>query len=350
MIAFPFVRALGFGCVSAACALLVGVAGCSGESGARPAPLDIPDAVAADSGSAPLDSGGEPDGAPPGDSAAPPTGSVRIATYNVLGFFDTVCDSAMCGPNDFEEAFSESKFRAKAAAVAGGMRKTNADVVLLEEVENQNCVDALKLAAPEFAFAHIGEIGFTASMDVVVMSKDPIKAIRTHRENRIPISTGGMTRFTRELLEVDLEHNGAPYTVFVGHFKSQANDNPAQRLAEANAARSIILAQAAKNPKRLIVFGGDLNDTPGSPPINALEEAENGIKLVRTQSVDLAPADQNTYFGKSLRSPIDHLFIPQPVLGYYVRKTAAVVQDAPLRGLGGSDHASLAATYLLAPR
>jgi uncharacterized protein len=283
------------------------------------------------------------------DSAVPQGGkTVRIGTYNVKQFFDTVCDTGACAPNDFEEKPTEPQFRAKAAALGAGIRKTQADVMLLEEVENQASVDALKAVVPEFAYAQIGETGFNASMDVVVLSKDPIKAVRTHRDQRIPLPTTGTTKFIRELLEVDLERNGVLYTVFVGHFKSKAQDDPAQRLAEANATRGIVTLLAKNNPTRLIVFGGDLNDSPGSPPINALEQAENGVQLVRTESIDLPIAGQNTYFGTSLRSPIDHLFIPKPVVGYYVSGTAAVVQDAPLKGLGGSDHAALVATYRLA--
>ena len=81
---------------------------------------------------------------------------------------------------------------------------------------------------------------------------------------------GSTTTFSRELLEVHVTKAGRAIIFFAAHFRSKSNDDPGRRLAEAQATRRIVDAVAAANPRALVVLGGDLNDTPGSPPLDAL--------------------------------------------------------------------------------
>jgi endonuclease/exonuclease/phosphatase family metal-dependent hydrolase len=156
----------------------------------------------------------------------------------------------------------------------------------------------------------------------------------------IPSPAGGTTKFSRELLEVHLDIRGWRVVVFAAHFRSKFNDDPDRRLAEAMAAREIAAATAAQFPGALVVLGGDLNDTPGSPPLDALEA---GGALSRVAS-DMPPGSDWTYTYFDDRLALDHLYLLTGTSGAYVAGSAVVVRyGSPT--LGDSDHAGLRATF-----
>ena len=288
---------------------------------------------------------GVDDGAAPDttDAAPPPAGAVRIATYNVQNFFDTNCDTGQCQSGDYERKFTAAQYEAKANSVASGVRRIGADVVLLEEIETEGCLTTLTTKLSN-AYPHkqLGETNFNGSVDVAVLSKDPIAAVRTHRQDKFTLKDNRTVSFTREFLEVDLDRNGTLYTVFVGHFKAKVNDDPTLRLGEATEARRIVLDRMAQSPGRLIVFGGDLNDVPGSAPINALVA---GGELVLAQLRDLSGPSAYTEFSGGKGYSIDHLVIPGALAERHIKGTSRIVQDAANKGLGGSDHVGLLADF-----
>ncbi|MCA9541068.1 MAG: endonuclease/exonuclease/phosphatase family protein [Myxococcales bacterium] len=268
---------------------------------------------------------------------------VVVATFNVKRFFDTVCDSGRCTADDYEHVYAESEFEAKADLVAYGIERLDADVVLLQEVESVACLDALKSRlADRYPVAVLGELGYAASLDVAVLGRDRILATRRHADHRIPLMNGGTTTFSREVLEVHLEVDGRRVIAIAAHFKAKNNDDPERRLAEGMAARQIILDAAAAHPEALVVFGGDLNDTPGSPPIDALEGDGDLLRVASELGDDAA-----TYIWGDDAQAIDHIYLAQPASGDYVSGTAEVVRDG--RGLARSDHAGLRATFALPP-
>jgi uncharacterized protein len=272
---------------------------------------------------------------------------VTIAAYNVELFFDTTCDSGNCSSTSFEQVPSESAFRAKAKAIAEGIKRTNADVVMLEEVESQASLDAVKAELPGFRESRVADTGSGGNINVAILAKDPISNTARHRGTRFQTSDGRTERFVREFFEVEMNRNGTKYTVFVGHFKAKRDDDPALRLAEATRARQIVLERAKAFPTRLIVMGGDLNDGPGSPPINMLESNDAQGQLVRVLGVDVPAEEQYTWFGGSFRSKLDHLFVPKPIADRYAMGSAKVVKDGATRGLGGSDHGAVVARFTL---
>lgn len=291
-------------------------------------------------GEAPFDDAGS-------DAAPPAAGAVRIATYNVQNFFDTVCDTGLCKPSDYETQFTPAQYESKSNSVASGVRKIGADVVLLQEIEKDACLQTLSTKLNNaYPYKQIGETNFNGSVDVAILSKDPIKAVRTHRQDKFKLTDNRTVSFTREFLEVDLDRKGTLYTVFVGHFKAKVDDDPVLRLGEATEARKIVLATAAANPGRLVVFGGDLNDFPGSPPLNALVA---GGEMVLAELRDLSGNATFTEFSGGTGHPIDHLLVPKALTERHVKGTTRVVQDAANKGLSGSDHAGLLADFLVSP-
>lgn len=268
---------------------------------------------------------------------------IRVATFNVRRFFDTVCDSGMCGPGDFEEVPSQAYFDGRAAVLAEAIADLDADVVILQEVENQTCLDALSARLPELPNARIGELGYPASVDVAILTDLPISQVVSHAGDVFPNPDGGETSFTRDLLEVHLDGGTREVIALCAHFRSKVDDNPGRRLAEGTRAGALLAGLAAARPEALIVLGGDLNDVPGSPPLNALEAAS---PLLRA-AADLA--DDTTYFYDGKAQAIDHIYQALDAAGAYVPGSARVFHGASDWGYGDSDHAALRATFDLAP-
>ncbi len=277
---------------------------------------------------------------PDGDVVIDPAAQISIATFNVKRFFDTRCQSGECGPNDFEGVYNESEFDARARRLANGVVQLDADIVLLQEFETQMCLDALAdlLGEERYPVALLAETGNNASLDVAVLARGTlIKAVK-HKQERIPKPGGGTTTFSREFLEVHLDFDGQTVIAFNAHYKSKNNDDPRRRLAEAMASREIVLAVADENPESLVVLGGDLNDTPGSSPLDTLEA---GGDLVRVAS-DLPDPSTHVFQGNPLA--LDHLLWVKGAASGYVTGSAEVIRDSE-RGFAGSDHAALKASF-----
>lgn len=280
-----------------------------------------------------------PDAGSAADAGVPER--VRVTTFNAHLFFDTVCESSSCGGSAFEQAPTQAAFDAQADQLAATIRGFEADVVLLQEVETQASLDALaSRLADVFPSAVLGEIGTPGSVDVAVLARQPIAGVTTHRMTAVLFRPDGTrTSFSRELLEVELAHS-QPVVVFAAHFRSKNNDDPGRRLAEAQVSRQLAQATAAAKPTALVVLGGDLNDTPGSPPIDALE-ADGGLLRVASE---LATDEQATYVFNGRGEAIDHLLEASTPARYLVG--SARVDRLP-RSTSGSDHWPLSADFVL---
>lgn len=317
--------------------LLMGVAGClQGQSFVDDSPGTSP----------PLPSDG---GAPPNpaEQEAPAPGTVRIAAFNVHRFFDTECQSGNCGGSAYEALPSPPSFTSKANRLARGIGALKAGVVLLSEIETQTCLDELQFRLSGFSSAVLGELGTPASVDVAVLARFPIREVRRHRASH-PLTRpdGTATQFARELLEVRLDVEGTELIVFASHFRSKVNDDPGRRYAEAEAARDIVTAVATERPGALVVLGGDLNDVPGSPPLEAIEQTGT---LERVSS-ELPTEEIGTVWYQGVREAIDHLYQAREASGVYVPGSFRVVGDNSVSGLGGSDHAAVRADFELPRR
>ena len=269
-----------------------------------------------------------------------PAGHVRVATFNVRRFFDTTCDSGTCGDNAFEPSVSQDQFDAKARAITTAIQTLDAEFVLLQEIESQACLDALQeRLGDRYGVAYIGEIGVPGSVDVAVLAEGTLLEVVEHRQTEIPRPSGGTTVFSRELPEVHVERDGLRVILIPLHFRSKYNDDPDRRLAEAEAAREIVTTVATTHPEAIIVLGGDVNDFPGSPPLNALESGG-----VLDAVYDDLPAHErwtHTYNGQ--QAMIDHLFVAEASAAKLVVGSTRVVREDG-GGLGGSDHAGVVAT------
>lgn len=287
---------------------------------------------------------GDPDGDTGEPECEPKISGVKIATYNTHLFFDTVCDTGNCNPSDFEEELSTSEYSARVAWLAEAVEKIDADIVLLQEVEKESCLaDLFDATGGDFDAWYLGEKGYAASVDTGVLTKGEITYRNKHVEQiDCPECDGGKTTFSRAFLEIHVKLGCREIIVFSAHFKSKNDDDSNRRLAEARAAAEIMERVARDNPQALVVLGGDLNDTPGSEPIEILESSGS---LLRVAS-DLPVIDQATYNYHGEAIAIDHIFQAVNASGHYVPKSAEVIKNSPsYYALDPSDHAALRATF-----
>ncbi len=263
---------------------------------------------------------------------------MRVATFNVRRLFDTVCDSGLCGPDDYEALATPEELDARAMQLADAIRALDTDVISLQEIETQPCLDALLARlADTMPYGVLGEIGTTASVDVAVLSKRPLDLVIGHRASEpLALPDGSTTSFSRELLEVHTRSpNGVEVILFAVHFKSKSGDEPARRLAEAQVSARVVNEVAARTPAAIVMLACDLNDTPGSPTLVALTTEGGLIRLAD----DLVPAAQATYFYAGQGQSIDHILLAPGHASARVTRSSRAWRGTG--GWGGSDHSAL---------
>ncbi len=274
------------------------------------------------------------------DAAPPSRGKVRVATFNLHLLFDTVCDSGNCGPGAFEEVSTQAALDARIVELANGIAKLDADVVMLEEIENAAVFvplrDRLATLGTSYVTAELGETGAPASVDVAIFARGPAKEIRRHRGDTLMRPDGTTTVFSRELLEARLTIANRSVIAFAAHFRSKVDDDAGRRFAEAARTHELMVAAAAEDPSALVVLAGDLNDIPGSDPLNALEANDALVRVAR----DIGPTDQITYAHGNLAQAIDHIYVTSANAPRYVPRSAFVD-----RTITGSDHWPIRADF-----
>lgn len=286
-----------------------------------------------------------PEAMPPSVPAPRDPARVRLATYNVHRLFDAVCDSGRCAPGDFEALPDRDGFEAQAERIARAIALLDADAVCLQEVENQAALDRVRghLGAA-FPTAVLGETGAPASVDVAVVSRDPVLAVERHRATRLQRPDGSPTLFARELLEVHLDHAGRRVVLLCAHFRSMVDDDPGRREAEAAGARVRVEAATTAHPDAVVALAGDLNDVPGSAPLTALE-SDGGLVRV---TLGRDPAEVATYVYQGATRMLDHILVPAALASRVEPDSVRAHWDRWQRtGWGASDHAALSAVLRL---
>ena len=279
---------------------------------------------------------GPPPPSPPIEEA-PAAATVQVVTWNVRRLFDARCDSGRCGEGRFEALPTTAELDHRLDEVAAVLRGMAPDVALLQEIETAAVLDSLSARlSDDLPYRVFGESGGDASLDVAVLSAHPVLETWRHADRALTRSDGSPTRFSRELLEARMEVHGRQVAAFTAHFRSKNDDDPERRLAEAIATAGIVAGASSDADNALVVLGGDLNDTPGSPPLEALER-EGALQRVAAELDDAAAA---TYTYRGVPVALDHLFVAPTPGARYVPGSARVVRE-----VGGSDHAALLATF-----
>lgn len=268
---------------------------------------------------------------------------LRIACYNVENLFDVFDD-----PYTQDER-TDVKPREQVEALAAAIRRVDADVVALCEVEQEGLLRAMVYEfLPQMGYEYIaaGDTNSAHGIRLGVISRYPIARLASYRFRRLRLEGDPRTwRFARDLTHATIQlKDGLSLELFAAHFKSKLDsaDDPQSahwRLAEATAARQIIDELLNQNPQALVALVGDLNDSPDSPPLSKLLA---GGRLIDAHA-SLPASQRITYLRKPFRGTIDYILVSPALAAKQVPGSARVLDDPAL--LAGSDHAPIVAEF-----
>ncbi|MEW5989330.1 MAG: endonuclease/exonuclease/phosphatase family protein [Chloroflexota bacterium] len=218
-----------------------------------------------------------PETSPPTPPPAP-AGSISIATFNLLNYFDTVDDTgdvAEPKPTAAELATKQAKL-----AYAIGRTLACPTFVGVQEVEKESLL--LELASQltascgfTYAVSH-RESPDPRGIDVALLS-DPrrvaVEGVSLRQTCSVvntdladPTATcpaGQQPLFARPPIQVDVSVDGRPLTLLVNHFKSKSGGEAATaawRMAEARFLRDLTSEWLSQNAQAPLVVMGDFND------------------------------------------------------------------------------------------
>lgn len=187
---------------------------------------------------------------------------VTLLAYNTENLFDDVANGMEY--REFDPSggeWSTELFHIKMQHIAEVLRtavRGGADIVVLEEVENENALATLNdtyLKGLGYS-AYTGESGRT-SVTLGLLSRLPLSYLRAHH---IDSADAGPSR---DIIEVRIDCDGEPLVLFLNHWKSKlggAEETETERRASAGLLVRRIRALREEEPEDAIVIAGDLNE------------------------------------------------------------------------------------------
>lgn len=254
---------------------------------------------------------------------ASPPALVRIATWNVHDLFDA--EDRLLPPGERDTVTSPAEVEAKLERVATVLARLDADLVLLQEVENLALLERLAARAgyPE---ARLVEGGDPRGIDVAALSRLPVEAYVSHRDDR---DEDGGPLWPRDCVEVHVRAAGRRVVALGSHFSSPLSDDGTRRARQA--ARMRALADGiAGGEGALVIAGGDLNDGPAAEALAPLL----GDGRWTGPAAALPPELAWTWSGGGARRILDHLLVPARDGGAVVRSSVEGGADVA----AASDH------------
>ncbi|MEZ4227342.1 MAG: endonuclease/exonuclease/phosphatase family protein [Polyangiaceae bacterium] len=200
---------------------------------------------------------------------------LTLVNWNVKNLYNDVRDSPEVAQAD-EIILSASQYQAKLTGIAKVLNDLDADVVVLQEVENENVVADLAKAAGRFPHTHITKGNDPRGIDIALLSDVPLGPVLSHKDEFFQSSTDPSRnfKFARDVLEAHLIFNTRHVVLLGVHWKSGTDaDSMLKRLAEAEQTRRVATEVKFNDPSAMVVTLGDFNDVPGSPPLVALAGA-----------------------------------------------------------------------------
>lgn len=273
------------------------------------------------------------------DNKIPDT--VTVGSYNVENMFDGIDEDPQRGNREKPER--------ELQALAKVIKRSGADVVALQEVENKEVLQSfVDRYLPEYGDVVLVEGNDARGIDVAVISKYPIKRVLSHKNDVFPTSDGRETKFKRDALRVDVDVPGYPLSVYTVHLKSRRGGEEAaiQRHAEAQELRRIIDREMKPFPKHNFVVTGDFNDTPGSETLASLTSPEKTAGKPLFDTLEGKPwSERDTWPSSHPRRQFDHILIPQHMKDDLVQSKVNRYPESEI----ASDHLMITAKFKIRP-
>lgn len=242
---------------------------------------------------------------------------LTLATFNIRNLFDGYDDPYRADENTPE------KPRSELAGVAGVLIEIDADVVALQEVENEGILTRfVQTYLPRQGYEHIVlvEGNDLRGIDVALLSRFPVGRVVSHRQRSFDNQEGSARVFHRDVLQVELlPAEGDPLEVWVVHLKSNSDGRAFAepiRLAEAQALRRLLEDRLAADPRAQLVVCGDFNDLAESPTVTTVSGGEPAA--LASDWENLNQANRVTYNLEPYREMIDFIFWSPAMRDRYV--------------------------------
>lgn len=278
----------------------------------------------------------------------------RVATYNVENYLDQTTETRRY-----------VKSEAAKAQIGANILALKPDVLAMEEMgelsalkELQSSLKAGGLDLPNLEFVP----GWDTNIHVVVLSKFPIVARRSHTNDTFLLS-GKRFHVSRGFSEVDIQVTPTyQFTLLGAHLKSRRPipeaDEAEMRTEEAKLLREKVDALLAANPNANILVCGDFNDNYDTAGVKAI------VGRGKNALVDTRPAEKNGdnqpnptnprwfprnvawthYYGKEdTYSRLDYILL-SPGMAHEWVKAETYALTLPNWGIG-SDHRPIVATF-----
>jgi endonuclease/exonuclease/phosphatase family metal-dependent hydrolase len=275
-------------------------------------------------------------------SPHPFSGVARIATFNVMNLFDAVDD-----PYHGDEG-TPPKPRAELEKLAATIRRLDADVLALEEVENRFYLERfVRVLLPDMGYDNVVlvEGNNYRGIDVAILSRFPVGPVTSYRHLVFPDGDGHPMSFQRDLLRARIEPPGVkPFDMFVVHLKSKSDGEAASlplRMGEATEIRKIADEVLAGDPGARFLICGDFNDTLDSQPVQTI--LGSGPRALRHLVDDLPAGERISYNKEPHRSLIDFILCSPAIYRCYQAGSVRIPQGSVEET--GSDHNPVVARF-----
>lgn len=212
-------------------------------------------------------------------------GVIRIAAYNVENLFDERDDPALSGEYDDIKMVTKPT---RVKAIADMIRKLDADVLCIEEVESLEALAWFRdTYLKDMGYDHVysEDVGYYRGVEQACLSRFPIKAHATfvsedlsdmdakrEGEGWAKKKPDQGQKFQRSPLKLEIDVNGYPLTVYSVHLKAGGKEYEYQRESESLQIVQFVKDELAKNPEANVVVMGDFNATPTQKAAKAFTE------------------------------------------------------------------------------
>lgn len=264
-----------------------------------------------------------------------------IATFNVLNLFDSADD-----PYHKDEE-TGAKLREDLDLLAKNIHEIDADILVLQEVENRGYLDDFNRALlADLGYEHVilTEGNDRRGIDVAVLSRLPVGPVTSYRHLKFPDADGNEMYFRRDLLRVRIEpEKGDPFEVMAVHLKSKygGEQGDVVRIGEARMIRKVLDGILARDRKARLLICGDFNDLIDSPALVTI--LGTGTNKLASFFHDIPPAERITYNQEPYLSMVDFILASPAMTTRYVEGSYRILPGSP--STTGSDHNAVVAQF-----
>jgi endonuclease/exonuclease/phosphatase family metal-dependent hydrolase len=255
---------------------------------------------------------------------------LKILWWNVHNFFDTVND-----PKTDDTVLTEKEYKTKVQLTADVLKKINADIAGLCEVENISVLKELASKAG-YNYFYLQEGNDPRGIDICLLSKYPAAEYVTHRDTPTPYKGNNGYKFSRDCPEAVIDVEGKKIYLLLNHLKANSfkdKSSEEKRNAQAKGILDIILSIYKKNGSEPYIFlMGDFNSFRKSEPLNILEKS--GLEIINYREKSLV-----TYSANKRENEFDYFLLNKKLLKETKIKKFKTIDSDEIRK--ASDHLPL---------